>query len=86
MITLFALSILYVMCTMKVSRQQQPAVRSDLTTHRSPSVESPFPGANLDYIVVGSDSGKIIILQYDKATNKFVKVHEETFGKTGCRR
>lgn len=39
-----------------------------------------------DYIVVGSDSGKIVILEYDPAKNVFEKVHEETFGKSGCRR
>lgn len=39
-----------------------------------------------DYIVVGSDSGKIVVLQFDGKSNRFVKVHEETFGKSGCRR
>mmetsp|Transcript_2281 Transcript_2281/g.5207 ORF Transcript_2281/g.5207 Transcript_2281/m.5207 type:complete len:1210 (+) Transcript_2281:84-3713(+) len=39
-----------------------------------------------DYIVVGSDSGRINVLQYDPKKNRFVKVHEETFGKSGCRR
>jgi len=35
---------------------------------------------------VGSDSGRITILQYDGEKNQFVKVHQETYGKTGCRR
>ena len=39
-----------------------------------------------DYIVVGSDSGRIVILEYRPAKNEFHKVHEETFGKSGCRR
>ncbi len=43
-------------------------------------------GASNDFIVVGSDSGRIEILQYDAAKNIFKKVHEETFGKSGCRR
>ena len=43
-------------------------------------------GGNRDFIVVGSDSGKISILRYDEKNNKFDKVHEETFGRSGCRR
>jgi len=43
-------------------------------------------GANRDYVVVGSDSGRVVILQFDKEKNVFVKVHQETFGKSGCRR
>lgn len=39
-----------------------------------------------DYIVVGSDSGRIVILEYIPAKNQFEKVHQETFGKSGCRR
>lgn len=43
-------------------------------------------GAQKDYIVVGSDSGRIVILEYNKEHNIFEKVHQETFGKSGCRR
>lgn len=43
-------------------------------------------GASRDYIVVASDSGRIVILEYDGAKNVFEKVHLETYGKTGCRR
>ncbi|CAN4090131.1 unnamed protein product [Withania somnifera] len=43
-------------------------------------------GAQKDYIVVGSDSGRIVILEYNKEKNCFDKVHQETFGKSGCRR
>eukprot|EP01116_Phalansterium_solitarium_P022015 TRINITY_DN7109_c0_g1_i1.p1 TRINITY_DN7109_c0_g1~~TRINITY_DN7109_c0_g1_i1.p1 ORF type:complete len:1188 (+),score=598.46 TRINITY_DN7109_c0_g1_i1:160-3723(+) len=43
-------------------------------------------GGNKDFIVVGSDSGRIVILEYDPAVNRFKKVHQETFGKSGCRR
>lgn len=39
-----------------------------------------------DYIVVGSDSGRIVILEYNAAKNVFERVHQETFGKSGCRR
>ncbi|CAG8552610.1 13466_t:CDS:10 [Rhizophagus irregularis] len=35
---------------------------------------------------VGSDSGRIVILEYNIVKNKFEKVHQETFGKSGCRR
>lgn len=43
-------------------------------------------GGNKDYIVVGSDSGKITILEYNQSKNCFDRVHIETFGKSGCRR
>lgn len=45
-----------------------------------------FLGSHKDYIVIGSDSGRIVILEYDAKKNAFNKVHQETFGKTGCRR
>ncbi|CDW54241.1 splicing factor 3B subunit 3 [Trichuris trichiura] len=43
-------------------------------------------GSSKDYIVVGSDSGRICILEYDGARNALIRVHQETFGKSGCRR
>ncbi|KAH8479787.1 hypothetical protein H0E87_016813 [Populus deltoides] len=43
-------------------------------------------GAQKDYIVVGSDSGRIVILEYNKERNVLDKIHQETFGKSGCRR
>ena len=39
-----------------------------------------------DYAIVGSDSGRIVILDYDPRISSFVKVHQETFGKSGARR
>lgn len=39
-----------------------------------------------DYIVVGSDAGRIVILEYNPQKVCFDRVHQETFGKTGCRR
>ncbi len=39
-----------------------------------------------DYVIVGSDSGRIAILEYNPAKNGFDRVHMETFGKSGCRR
>ena len=39
-----------------------------------------------DFVVVGSDSGRIVILEYNPQKNIFDKVHQETFGKSGCRR
>lgn len=39
-----------------------------------------------DFLVIGSDSGRIVILDYDLEKKCFVKVHQETFGKTGSRR
>lgn len=37
-------------------------------------------------MVVGSDSGRIVILEYNSTKNILEKVHQETFGKSGCRR
>lgn len=39
-----------------------------------------------DRVIIGSDSGRMVILEFDTHKNRFVKTHEETFGKTGCRR
>lgn len=39
-----------------------------------------------DYLAIGSDSGRIVILEYDPNKDYFKRVHMETFGKTGCRR
>ncbi|OSD06959.1 hypothetical protein PYCCODRAFT_1474347 [Trametes coccinea BRFM310] len=43
-------------------------------------------GGTKDYAIVGSDSGRIVILEYDPRTSTFVKVHQETYGKSGARR
>eukprot|EP00270_Netrium_digitus_P013177 TRINITY_DN4354_c0_g1_i2.p1 TRINITY_DN4354_c0_g1~~TRINITY_DN4354_c0_g1_i2.p1 ORF type:complete len:270 (-),score=66.81 TRINITY_DN4354_c0_g1_i2:155-964(-) len=43
-------------------------------------------GSQKDLLIVGSDSGRIVILEYNKEKNHFDKIHQETFGKSGCRR
>lgn len=43
-------------------------------------------GGTKDYVVVGSDSGRIVILEYIPQKNVFDKIHQETFGKSGARR
>jgi hypothetical protein len=43
-------------------------------------------GAQRDHIIIGSDSGRIVIVEYNKDKNQFVKIHQETFGRSGCRR
>ncbi|KAG0470009.1 hypothetical protein HPP92_016709 [Vanilla planifolia] len=43
-------------------------------------------GSQKDYVVVGSDSGRIVIMEYHKEKNCFHKLYQETFGKSGCRR
>ena len=43
-------------------------------------------GASRDYVVVGADSGKITVLEFDDDAAAFKPVHCEAFGKTGCRR
>lgn len=39
-----------------------------------------------DYIIIGSDSGRISIIEFLPAQNKFNRLHLETFGKSGIRR
>jgi len=45
-------------------------------------------GANrlADYAIIGSDSGRITIIEYLPAQNRLNRVHLETFGKSGVRR
>ncbi|KAI5623964.1 splicing factor 3B subunit 3, partial [Silurus asotus] len=38
------------------------------------------------YLLQVCDSGRIVILEYHPSKNMFEKVHQETFGKSGCRR
>ena len=45
-----------------------------------------LPGAAIDYLVLGSDSGRVSVLEFAKERNQFERVHLETFGKSGCRR
>jgi splicing factor 3B subunit 3 len=40
----------------------------------------------LDYIVLGTDAGRIVIIEYNPVKNIFEKIHQETYGKSGCRR
>jgi splicing factor 3B subunit 3 len=43
-------------------------------------------GSNTDYLVIGSDSGIITIVEYIAIKNTWKTLHSETFGKSGCRR
>ena len=43
-------------------------------------------GANQDYLVLGTDSGKLTILEFSNDINNFQRVHSEPFGKSGLRR
>ena len=43
-------------------------------------------GGNRDYIVLGTDAGKIVILEYSAEKQRFERVHAETYGKSGVRR
>ena len=42
-----------------------------------------LPGANTDYLVLGSDSGRLSVVEFNKERNQFERVHMETFGKSG---
>ena len=41
---------------------------------------------HVDYLIIGSDSGRITIVEYVPAQNRFNRIHLETFGKSGVRR
>lgn len=43
-------------------------------------------GSNKDYVVIGSDSGKLSIAEFDPQISDWKLTHCEVFGKTGCRR
>ncbi|KAI5291139.1 pre-mRNA-splicing factor rse1 [Ascosphaera aggregata] len=43
-------------------------------------------GSSKDYIIIGSDSGRIAIIEYVPSKNRFNRIHLETFGKSGSRR
>jgi hypothetical protein len=43
-------------------------------------------GSNRDLVVIGSDSGKVSVVEFDTDKNDWKVVHCEVFGKTGCRR
>ena len=43
-------------------------------------------GGVKDYIVIGSDSGRISIIEFNPEKCTLDRVHCETFGKSGCRR
>eukprot|EP00198_Chlamydomonas_reinhardtii_P011963 XP_001701300.1 nuclear pre-mRNA splicing factor, component of splicing factor 3b [Chlamydomonas reinhardtii] len=43
-------------------------------------------GSTTDHLAIGSDSGRIVLIKFNKDKNVWVKVHQETFGRSGCRR
>lgn len=40
----------------------------------------------IDYLILATDSGRITIIEYVPAQNRFSRLHLETFGKSGVRR
>lgn len=77
--------VLELLCPDKFGRIQSILSVEVFGTIRSLS-QFRLTGAQKDFIVVGSDSGRIVILDYNKQKNVFDKIHQETFGKSGCRR
>ncbi|KAJ6632597.1 CPSF A subunit region-domain-containing protein [Mycena sp. CBHHK59/15] len=45
-----------------------------------------MPRNTKDLVVVGSDSGRLAILEFQEETGNFLKLHQETYGKSGVRR
>lgn len=67
--------------------------RADAANHRLQVVLDGLISASnikliwiIDYIIIGSDSGRITIVEFVPAQNKFNRLHLETFGKSGVRR
>jgi hypothetical protein len=40
----------------------------------------------LDYLIIGSDAGRITIAEYNAKSNSFTVTHQETYGRSGSRR
>jgi len=45
-----------------------------------------LPSEKKDQVVVGTDSGSIVVLAWDELHERFKVVNSQIFGKTGCRR
>lgn len=43
-------------------------------------------GSSKDFIILGTDSGRIAVVEYLPEKNRFSRIHLETFGKSGVRR
>ena len=43
-------------------------------------------GGTKDYLVFGSDAGRIVVAEYNDLSKSFARVHQETFGRSGNRR
>ena len=61
-----------------------PIISQETYSHIKKISSFKLIGNKLDYIILLTDSGRLIILQV--INNKFKKVFQETFGKSGCRR
>jgi splicing factor 3B subunit 3 len=45
-----------------------------------------FHGSLIDYLIVSSDSGHIVILSYNCELSQWQQIKDEIYGKSGCRR
>ncbi|KAF5701582.1 pre-mRNA-splicing factor rse-1 [Fusarium globosum] len=64
----------------------QPFLSHDLFSIVRSIASFRLAGSSKDYIIVATDSGRIAVLEYVSAQNRFSRVHLETFGKSGVRR
>ncbi|KAG4272981.1 pre-mRNA-splicing factor rse-1 [Fusarium proliferatum] len=64
----------------------QPLLSHDLFSIIRSIVSFRLAGSSKDYIIVSSDSGRIAVLEYLPAENRFSRIALETFGKSGVRR
>ncbi|KAG9508250.1 Pre-mRNA-splicing factor rse1 [Fusarium musae] len=64
----------------------QPFLSHDLFSIVRSIVSFRLAGSSKDYIIVATDSGRIAVLEYLPAQNRFSRIHLETFGKSGVRR
>jgi splicing factor 3B subunit 3 len=69
------------------SRPCAEASRRATSTGLAPQSSCCSPTSSAaDYLILGSDSGRIVILEFDTKLLQFTVVHSETFGRSGSRR
>ncbi|KAI0008531.1 CPSF A subunit region-domain-containing protein [Xylariaceae sp. FL0662B] len=63
-----------------------PIVSQDVFSIIRSVVSFRLAGSTKDYIILTTDSGRITVLEFVAARNRFSRLHSEAFGKSGVRR
>ena len=59
---------------------------ADCPTRSCSALDCAKTRVRLDYIILATDSGRIAVIEYLPKSNRFSRIHLETFGKSGVRR